>query len=125
MTLKKFQGIPRFEMSFTAAPSISSPSPGATTTTAHLSSSYEIIAILGTGLGGLAVLALAIFCVLRMKSRKAYQMETEVDDSGPPELKAMGSLIPPLFYTEDLRDPLMQEDLRERPIQLDSIHVAH
>jgi hypothetical protein len=26
----------------------------------------------------------------------------------------MADLIPPLFYTEDLRDPLMQEDLRDR-----------
>jgi hypothetical protein len=27
---------------------------------------------------------------------------------------AVANLIPPLFYTEGLRDPLMQEDLRER-----------
>jgi heme/copper-type cytochrome/quinol oxidase subunit 2 len=62
------------------------------------------------------VLALVLLCLCRTRrsaptndlSLSAHD-QTGVWTANPVEL-----LIPPLFYTEGLRDPLMQEDLRDR-----------
>jgi hypothetical protein len=62
------------------------------------------------------VLSLVLVCLCR--TRGTHEVpdlslsaadQTPAHGSDPIEL-----LIPPLFYTEGLRDPLMQEDLRDR-----------
>jgi hypothetical protein len=64
----------------------------------------------------LIVLAVAAYFLLKCVS--GYQFaDPSKDGVSHATTRQMdtGNLIPPLFYTEGLRDPLMQEDLRERP----------
>ena len=37
-----------------------------------------------------------------------------MENQEPLLYKSTESLIPPIFYTNDLKDPLQQEDLREK-----------
>jgi hypothetical protein len=62
------------------------------------------------------VLALVLLCLCRARRARAIPDlslsvpdQTLAQSTNPVEL-----LIPPVFYTEGLRDPLMQEDLRDR-----------
>ena len=51
-------------------------------------------------------LVLCIYCCKSEKCGKHKDMNRESDSTM--------NLIPPIFYTEDMRDPLYQEDLREK-----------
>jgi heme/copper-type cytochrome/quinol oxidase subunit 2 len=52
------------------------------------------------------IIIIAICCIRRGRERQSNKLD------GPSE--PSDKLIPPIFYTEHLRDPLAQEDLLER-----------
>jgi hypothetical protein len=60
----------------------------------------------------LMVVLLLCFCCRRWSAARPMDLSTALEI---PSHGAAGvtNLIPPLFYTEGLRDPLMQEDLRD------------
>jgi hypothetical protein len=63
------------------------------------------------------VLALVLLCLCRARKNAPAipDLSLSATDQVRPQIEnPVELLIPPLFYTEGLRDPLMQEDLRER-----------
>jgi hypothetical protein len=78
-------------------------------------SSSSLPIIIGCIVGAL-FLILVILCICRMKCCKRYDSTMATVPSRTPQkprFEAPGNLIPPVFLTEDMRDPLLQEDLRE------------
>jgi hypothetical protein len=63
-------------------------------------------------------LALLLFCPLRIRApaKELDALMLVIDPAARPSGSSVESLIPLLFYTEDLRDPLLQEDLGDRVI---------
>jgi hypothetical protein len=63
------------------------------------------------------VMALCIavfFCCWSRNRHRALDSTLQDTKSMQQFQSATSDLIPPVFYTEGLRDPLMQEDLREK-----------
>lgn len=74
----------------------------------------ELTVIVCSSLGALIVIILVIvvicqFCCNKEKSDKAKLMESQ--DASHDNI---GNLIPPIFYTQEMKDPLLQDDLCER-----------
>jgi hypothetical protein len=81
--------------------------------------STETLLIILAAFVFLVVLALVLLCLCRTRSPVPVDPSMLVTyPAVPPSGSTVENLIPPLFYTEDLRDPLMQEDLRDRVIAL-------
>lgn len=57
------------------------------------------------------VVMMIVLCICKSRSCKHERDSTDVGAHSP--LHPTSKLIPPVFYTEDMRDPLLQEDLRE------------
>jgi hypothetical protein len=77
----------------------------------------ETFLIILAALVFLIVLALVLLCLCR--ARKGVPRIDDLSLSATDQTRSqienpVELLIPPLFYTEGLRDPLMQEDLRDR-----------
>jgi hypothetical protein len=65
---------------------------------------------------GMVVIAILCFCRARVLA-KAQTVPVSLASRAHPEgFDSVADLIPPLFYTEGLRDPLKQEDLHDRVI---------
>jgi hypothetical protein len=58
-----------------------------------------------------------VVCLRRKCANQVYATNGEIVTY--PGKEATSTLIPPLFYTEEIADPLMQQDLRERLIEGD------
>jgi hypothetical protein len=74
-----------------------------------------IVVILCVGIAAACVF-IVLFCCRRRCEGNADAKGPELPAAPEPPAPnpAVADLIPPLFYTEGLRDPLMQEDLRDR-----------
>jgi beta-lactamase regulating signal transducer with metallopeptidase domain len=70
----------------------------------------SIILILGVIWAVGIVIALIVIIVLCCRRNRRDQELDQTDEV----TEASDKLIPPIFYTEHLRDPLAQEDLLER-----------
>jgi hypothetical protein len=82
----------------------------------------EIFLLTIAGLVFLLLLALVVVCFCRRRAAARDRPPSQRSDPDHAVSQTTGSvanLIPPLFYTEGLRDPLMQEDLRDRLRNLD------
>jgi hypothetical protein len=78
----------------------------------------EMLIIILVAFVFLIALALLLLCLCRTRARDRPANVSMLVTDPAPSGNSVESLIPPLFYTEDLRDPLMQEDLRDRVIAL-------
>jgi hypothetical protein len=77
--------------------------------------STQTFLIIVVVLGFLVILALILLCLCRQQ-KPEVDTAMALSEPGSPQsmIKSTEHLIPPLFYTEGLRDPLQQEDLRDR-----------
>jgi hypothetical protein len=83
----------------------------------------EAFIIVMACLAFLLLLAIVIVCLCRRHAQAAAAPPSDAATAVPLQTHSASSvanLIPPLFYTEDLRDPLMQEDLRDHLRALDA-----
>jgi flagellar biosynthesis/type III secretory pathway M-ring protein FliF/YscJ len=88
---------------------MSSDTPFATVTQTP-STAGVTIAVLGACIVGVIVLLVIVIClVVRLRLRHESDSEQPQDRQS----SATGSLIPPVFLTEDMPNPLMQPDLCE------------
>jgi hypothetical protein len=74
----------------------------------------------------LLLLARVIGCLCRRRPQEAAARHSDAPTEIPLQTHSASSvanLIPPLFYTEGLRDPLMQEDLRDHLRALDAPRI--
>jgi hypothetical protein len=83
--------------------------------TAHSNHSAGPFLVILGALALLLLLALVIIAICRIRRAPAVpktpvSLPSQALSRGT---NSFGYLIPPVFYTEGLRDPLMQEDLRE------------
>jgi hypothetical protein len=62
-------------------------------------------------------------CLCRSSPNQNIEASMPDSEAGPLSQAATLNLIPPVFYTVGLRDPLMQEDLREKVIREDVVLV--
>jgi hypothetical protein len=72
----------------------------------------------------IVALSVAIFFFCRSSQRRRA-VDSSLQDARSMQQyhSATSDLIPPVFYTEGLRDPLMQEDLREKVAEDGRPHV--
>jgi hypothetical protein len=76
--------------------------------------------VVGCVLGGIGILVL-ILCLCRRFTVKRYDsammtVQTRMRQHSAPATPNTGNLIPPVFLTEDMRDPLLQDDLRDQVV---------
>jgi uncharacterized membrane protein YhaH (DUF805 family) len=87
------------------------------TRTAEPANDSNLLLLVVAGFVFLIMLILALVCLCRSRLH-AHGTEglppSLSEQPGLADENMMASLIPPLFYTEDLRDPLLQADLRDR-----------
>jgi hypothetical protein len=64
---------------------------------------------------GLVLLILVVLCLCRFRKRDRYdsKMSTLQSKASSSDFHSPTDLIPPVFYTPEMRDPLLQEDLRD------------
>ena len=81
-----------------------------------LGASREVLPVILGVVAIMIVVFLVILCLCR--GRGCARRETIVSEApmNSPK-KGTSNLIPPVFYTEDMRDPLLQEDLREHVLR--------
>jgi hypothetical protein len=87
------------------------------TPTAALTHGSSLLLIIVAGAVFLIMLALALICLCRsrLRARDTDGIAPSLSEQFPATAgNSIADLIPPLFYTEDLRDPLLQDDLRDR-----------
>lgn len=63
--------------------------------------------VLGCSIGAMLLIFLAIICVCQRKA-------DDVPRESPEKNIQTNSLIPPIFYTNGMKDPLLQDDLCEK-----------
>jgi hypothetical protein len=76
------------------------------------------VIVVGCVFGGIAILAL-VLCLCRRLTVKRYDsamvtVQTRMRAQASSAAPNTGNLIPPVFLTEDMRDPLLQDDLRDQ-----------
>jgi flagellar biosynthesis/type III secretory pathway M-ring protein FliF/YscJ len=82
-----------------------------TTITQTPPASEVTIAVIGACIVGVILLLVIVVCLV-VRARLRHESEREqLQDS---RSSATASLIPPVFLTEDMPDPLMQPDLHDR-----------
>jgi hypothetical protein len=85
------------------------------------------VIVVGCVFGGIGILVL-ILCFCRRFTAKRYDstmmtVQTRMRQHPSSAAPNTGNLIPPVFLTEDMRDPLLQDDLRDQFV--DTRSAAH
>jgi hypothetical protein len=77
-------------------------------------SSPTIAIVLGV-IGGALLVIFLVLCWCRFRARGLYdsKMSTVQSKNSAAGPQSPSDLIPPLFYTPEMRDPLLQEDLKD------------
>jgi hypothetical protein len=72
-------------------------------------SGTSAVIVLALVVGGIAIMTLIICLVIRCCKTK--RRDSHSGESHPVPSRLTDSLIPPIFFTADMKDPLHQEDL--------------
>ncbi|KAH0785208.1 hypothetical protein GPJ56_010851 [Histomonas meleagridis] len=90
------------------------------TTVQYLGSSNS-----GIGMPVVLAIVFAVLCALfilgcfisKLLGSSCMKKENSSDGGTLAQKKAIGNLIPPIFYTDKVKDPLLQEDLSDHALQ--------
>lgn len=70
----------------------------------------DLILYIPSGVFMLLLIIIVIMFCCKCSSKRRERTEEQIRIIG----KSTESLIPPIFYTNDIKDPLMQEDLHDK-----------
>ena len=77
-------------------------------------STADIVLIVMGFIHTILIFVATFLCCCSDSCFKRKKRNYKTDNENNFLMKSTESLIPPIFYTDDLKDPLRQEDLREK-----------